>query len=639
MKKFRIALTMAALLAAFPVSAAAQSVRGVGATAVALDAVLTHLVNNVSTEVKQILQQALEETQGLEATFSTDFANYRGMTVSDIESITGNALNQVDNGLNSSLADLTRLEETVNAQVATQIRDSIHLANISWKNVAKDTEKLMIKFERGAAVIVDTTMIQVIRIIVLVGAFIILVIGVIVLVKKRAPGIVVGAIGLVLIIFCFTPFFSSLVSTWAKTSKVLALDDSVDPPQILIITPASFNFGDKGTLQVLGMNFLPAKGSSKLMVGKDSANAMAVESRASINPASIALPLEIFSGQSGTYYLKLVRDDGKESPVFSLYTQKPEQVPIRISFTVWQTGKMKSDLTALHQVNTWQTDHGWGNTTKTYQSMYTPPVPFATKDFTKNPITDNNLSSLTENITGTSLLINYTLTSGPSWDTWRGWYQADYTVHSSMTDFNANTRQFADHGTATLYYDEETQQVSATKSARVLHLGLISFQARMGGTLTAQGASPASAARLPAFAKSLATNAVPAEELFAPQGSFRAASVAAPAISAPLTGRSAGTYLRAFARPSAAQPSTAPQARTLRLNQNTQITFDLGGAPQVPGFEPAQTWYDVSVSFGDVSQAITSGTGQKSVMDNHGKVIMTFATDSSGKLSMTWMNN
>jgi hypothetical protein len=618
-----------------------ETVGGIAVAAGALDALLGDVINKVSGEVKTILNQAKSEAQALEGTVGTDLFRFENMTVADIESLTGNSLNQVDNTLNAAIADITRLENRIDAQAAAQIRDAVHLANITWKNVSKDTEKLVVKFEQGVAVIVDSSLVQLIRIITLICAFVVLIVGVIILIKVRIPGIVVASVGLLIVIFCFTPLFSGLVSNWSSISKTIKLDDSVDPPQILVISPTALKFNDRGTMDLLGMNFLPKAGSSKLMIGRDQNNLLP-ENRASINPNKISVPLEVFTKASGTYYVRIDRDDTNKSAIFTVYVQRPEQIPVRISYTIWQNGIWSAQSVGYYQIRKTQDDHGWGDTTKSYYETYTPLVPWISRSFSKNEISRNHLSDLTENLSGTGLQINYRLKSGPWWDRWRGWYNADYTIALENTTYG-DTKGLAEHGEKTLYFDEETGHVSAVQNTTYLGLGVSSYEMKLGGAISAKGSMVI--ARRSAFHLSdiLKNRLVKSENIMIGRNAFKSIPLPAGSKFKPLTGKktSPAYFLRPFRRVST-QP-VSPMLNTVdsafRMASQTQTVFDLGQAPAVPGFQSQQTWYDVAVVFGDASQALSGKTGQSAIYDSGGNILMTFYTDDQGELYMTWMHD
>jgi hypothetical protein len=612
-----------------------ETIAGIGAATGALSSLLNGVIDKVSDETKAILGQALQEANALESTLTTDLSQFENVTVADIERLTGNTLSQVDNTLQSSIADITRLEDKINAQVAGQIRDAVHMANVTWAKVAKDSAKLVLKIERGAAVIIDTSLVQVVKIITLVCAFIVLIIGVIVLIKRRTPGIIISSIGLVLIIFCLTPFFNSLVSNWSNIREAVTLDDSVDPPEILIIAPSSANFGETGTMAILGMNFLPKKDTSKLMLGT-AQNALRQESRASIGPNKIDVPLDVFTKASGTYFIRIDRDDSQKSAIFSFYVSRPNEVPLAISFTIWQTGRWSAQSSGSLQVRELQDEHNAGNTTRSYQSIYTPPSPWRSTSFTKNELRSNNISVLTENLVGNSLKVNFNLTSGPFYDRWRGWYDADYAISLENSNLG-DTRGMAEHGETTLYYDEETGSVSAVKSNRYASLGVASYELALGGTLSPIGAVSAAAGRLPAkLSEILKGSLIRSDSAFLDPRAFRRVGLLAGSNRAPL-------FTQHVAVPHAPVRDAVPLLDNLRhafaVPRQSQIVFSLGTAPAAPGFSPQQTWYDVAVVFGSMSKAFSGKTGQTPVFNDEGKIVMTFDTGSDGTLFMTWMND
>ena len=617
-----------------------ETVAGIGVVATALNEVLDNVIDKVSGEVKDILNQAKSEAMGLESTIGSDLFRLEDVLIADIERLTGNTLNQADNMLQASLADITRLEARIDVQMAKQIRDAVHLANVTWKNVAKDAERLVVKIEQGTAVIVDSSLIQLVRIITLICAFAVLIVGVIVLIKNRVPGIVVASVGLLIVIFCFTPLFPALVSNWSKISEVVKLDDSIDPPQILVVSPASLKFNDKGQLEILGMNFLPKTGSSRLMVGRD-ANHLSAEGRASVQPNKISVPLESFTKASGLVVYRIERDDGQKSADMTLYVQKPEQIPIRISYTIWQSGIWSSQSAGYYQVRKTLDEHGWGDTKKNYYETYAPVSMWTSTGFTKNEISVNHRYDLTENLSGTGLQINYSLKSGPWWDQWRGWYNADYTITLMNTNYG-DTRGLAEHGEKTLYFDEETGEVSAVRNSVFQGLGISSYEMKLGGKIFAKGAPVIAVKKRFNMGEVLYRSMTSAGSPVIRRSAFKSMPLPQDVRFKPLTGGSNSQvyFLKPFQRRGerTVLNITLPQENTFRMTAHSQTVFELGQAPSAPGFQPQQTWYDIAVVFGDSSESMTGKTGQTAVHDSQGNLLMTLYTDAQGKLFMTWMH-
>lgn len=600
------------------------AVGGTIAAAGAIKLMLQDLISQASEEVKAILEQAYNDISVLEATMATDLKDLEQMSMDDLDRITGERISDIDNMLQSTLSQLTLTGNLMNQNIAQQVQDAAHQSLVLWKSISKDLDKKINRIERGVAIILDSTMVQIVRIVVIIISLIIVIFGLRLIRKQKTVALFTTIIGALLLIFSLTPLFPKIVSTFGAVDEEIPLNAKLPPPEIFAIRPgASLEWHQTGNLEFLGFNLLSHEGSSKLHWGMNENN-MRIDHSAAIDPLKVTLPMRIITESSGSYYLKIERADGEATPTMSLYVKKPEEISVRIDYRIWQRGQWRSTLEPKDpfKIRITKDNHSYKTTKKCYDRKYTRKY-WHMDSFRKNVIKKNKLEDLQENIVNNVLQIHFCLKSGPFYDRWRGWYHADYYTSYSRSE-PGTTEEMATSGNLVLYLDEETGNVSLRNMGILLDTSKVSFYEKMvGGRIRVRTATiePTPVA-LPYWHQIRRRQITrPTQVLLSPQRISR--------VSAEL------------------RPRSIKLRRDLSLSSRLQGIFRnfkqvkkkilLGKAPSINGFTGELTYYDALVVSRDINKSELNKTGLTPIYDNNGILVIKFETDQQSQLWINWL--
>lgn len=609
------------------------AVGGTIAAAGAIKLMLQDLISQASEEVKAILEQAYNDISVLEATMATDLKDLEQMSMDDLDRITGERISDIDNMLQSTLSQLTLTGNLMNQNIAQQVQDAAHQSLVLWKSISKDLDKKINRIERGVAIILDSTMIQIVRIVVIIISLIIVIVGLRLIRKQKTVALFTAITGALLLIFSLTPLFPKIVSTFGAVDEEIPLNAKLPPPEIFAIRPgASLEWHQTGNLEFLGFNLLSHEGSSKLHWGTNENN-MPIDHSAAIDPLKVTLPMHIITERSGSYYLKIERADGEVTPTMSLYVKKPEEISVRIDYRIWQRGQWRSTLEPKDpfKIRITKDNHSYKTTKKCYDRKYTRKY-WHMDSFRKNVIKKNKLEDLQENIVNNVLQIHFCLKSGPFYDRWRGWYHADYYTSYSRSE-PGTTEEMAISGNLVLYLDEETGNVSLRNTSIF-----------------------AATSRLPFYEKMLGGKILARATTIEPRIETRPSAVVYPSWNQ--------IRRRQFTLPTQVLLSTQPINRVsfksragriqlrpgLRLSSRLQNIFRdkygrkevnkkilLGKAPSINGFTGERTYYDALVVSRDINKSELNKTGLTPIYDNNGILVIKFETDQQNRLWINWL--
>jgi hypothetical protein len=638
-----------------PVMSLVGTVAGTIAVIGSIKMMLSDLIQEASDEVKAILQQAFTEVEALESSLMADVADLSDAALADIDELLGSNLERIDTILQATLAQLSQYTDKLDTIVATQIQNAVHEANVTWNTALQDLDRLSVKIGNGVAVIVDNVFIQILRIIVIVGAFIVLIIGVITLSKKRTPGFIISGIAAVLLIFSFTPLFAMATASFGVASEELTLDPELLYPRFLRVRPGiNLSFKQDGTIEILGMNLLSKDGPSKLLFGTNS-NQLKESPQATISDVKVNVPMEIITQNSGRYYMKLQRADGQESETLSFYIPRPEEIPIRIDYTIWQSGQFRQEFTGLFQIRDSQSIHKIHKSTRrSYSRIYTPDNRFGflnwrSVSYTRTNVIESHMSDLKVNLEGSGLRVDFKLRSGSIWDNYDGKYHADYQIVNQRTD-NGTTREQAVHGSKILYFDQETSSISATKNSFYNDTFMVDLTPNILGGQVYKIGSTATLGTIKPISQKLESIKLQNFQI-----DLQKSLQTLPRIQSDVQFKNfSGTnsILKALPKPversvesSSTESSTelilAPillEAFFFIPQTESYVDFTLGAAPDLPGFTPSKTYYDVIVQMPDQVQKILKNKSASSeVMNDEGKVLFQFYIENE-ELHVKWLH-
>lgn len=622
------------LLALPPQSVGNPSLAAVGGTIAAAGAIklmLEDLIDQASEEVKTILEQAYNDISVLEASMATDLKDLEQMTMDDLDRITGARISDIDNMLQSTLSQLTLVGNLMNQNIAQQIQDAAHQSLVLWKNISKDLDKKISRIERGVAIILDSTMIQIVRIVVIIISLIIVIVGLRLIRKQKTVGLFTAITGAFLLIFSLTPLFPKIVSTFGAVDEEIPLNAKLPPPEIFAIRPgASLKWHQKGNLEFLGFNLLSHEGSSKLHWGTNENN-MRVDHSAAIDPLKVTLPMHIITESSGSYYLKIERADGEVTPTLSLYVKKPEEISVRVDYRIWQRGQWRSTLVAQ---DPWKIrkDQGIHKLAKKTRKCY--DYKFSEKDwhidsFEKKIIKNDHMDELQENIVNNVLKVHFCLKSGTKFNKWHGRYYADYYPSYSRSE-PGTTEEMATSGNVVLYFDEEKGNVSLRNTSIFAVTSRVSFYEKMlGGKILARATTiePIIEARPGAVAYRSWNQirrrqfTLPTQVLLSPQRIRRVSAELQPRRIKLKSGLVLSSRLR----------------NIFRKFKQVKKKILLGKAPRVNGFTGELTYYDALVVSRDINESKLNKTGLTPIYDNNGILVIKFETDQQNKLWLNWL--
>lgn len=633
-KPMAVFLFCVILLALPPQSVGDPSLAAVGGTIAAAGAIklmLQDLIDQASEEVKTILEQAYNDISVLEASMATDLKDLEQMTMDDLDRITGARISDIDNMLQSTLSQLTLTGNLMNQNIAQQIQDAAHQSLVLWKNISKDLDKKISRIERGVAIILDSTMIQIVRIVVIIISLIIVIVGLRLFIKQKTVGLFTAIIGALLLIFSLTPLFPKIVSTFGAVDEEIPLNAKLPPPEIFAIRPgASLKYHQTGNLEFLGFNLLSHEGSSKLHWGINENN-MRVDHSAAIDPLKVTLPMHIITESSGSYYLKIERADGEVTPTLSLYVKKPEEISVRIDYRIWQRGQWRSTLVAQ---DPWKIRKDQGIHKKTKKTRKCYDYKFRKKywnmdSFKKNISKNDNMNELQENIVNDVLKVHFCLESGHFFNKYHGRYYADYYASYSRSE-PGTTEEMATSGNLVLYLNEETGNISLRNTNIFLDTSKVSFyEKKLGGKILARATTiePRIEARPDAVAYRSWNQirrrqfTLPTQVLLSPQRIQRGS----------VQYRTRRLQLRPELRSSS-------QLRGIFRNfKQVNKKILLGKAPSVNGFTGELTYYDALVVSRDINKAELKKTGVTPIFDNNGILVIKFETDQQNKLWLNWL--
>jgi hypothetical protein len=600
----RLLLSLVLLLGPVGTSHGQASLLAVGSlvgAAAGLKAMLNDLVKTASDEVKQILNEALNGAADLEASMAEDLKDIEAMTMDDLDRITSNRVSDVDNVLQNAIAQLVQAGNQLDAALAQRIQDAIHQAQISWKMISQDIDQKLVRVERGVAIIVDAALIQVVRIAVIAVSAAIAVAGLLITRRTRRPGLIAAGAGGLLLIFSLTPAFASVISTFGRVSEEISLNAKLPPPEIIAVRPAvPPTYHQKGNLEFLGFNLLSPGGPSRLEWGTDQ-NHLSQYGPCTLTPVSAVAAMDQLTNASGAFYFRIARADTQFSQVVTVYVSKPEWIKVLVSYSVWQRGSLTATMDKTWQIRKNQDDHGWGKTTRPYNYGFSEGG-WKMTSFERTYVRMNNCQDLTENIVNDELRVSFELKSGPFYDRWRGWYDADYYTPLTHTGF-WSTQEQAMSGQGVYYLDPETGQVYV----RLLGLfndsyALSAYEMKIGGRF-----------------RHVSTGAQP---------------IGLPVHISPFRGVAFSKPAEAYEIPNAAVVTIPVQS--LAGYKTVGKEFCLATAPAVSGFTAAQTQYSVNVVFPQFTRSATNKYGVTPIADERGRTVMAFETR-DGQLWVKWL--
>lgn len=593
----------------------------IGAAA-ALSAVLKSAINEAAEEVRRILQEALTGAQNLEAATADDLRDLEKMTRDDLDRLTANRMSDLDNLLQGTLAQLIQAGNQIDAALANQIKDAIGKSLLLWDTISKDLDNKIIKIERGIAKILDASLIQIIRIALIIASVAMVIVGLILMKKIKKPALITMIAGAVLLVFSLTPLFPLALSNFRSIEKEIPLNTPLPPPSIFAVYPSPpLKWQQTGNIELIGLNFISHGGISSFLRG-DKADALVADETASFEPSKVSVSMKPVTQKSGTYYLKIIRNDadGKtvESQLITIYVQKPEEIPVSITYKIWQAGQWNSYSNTSWQIRVTQSDHSWGKTRKCYtRERYVEG--WHMKSFTKKEHSANKVDDLNERIENDYFKVDFCLTSGPKWDTYRGWYEADYILNLYRSR-PGNTEEMASRGELILYLDEETGQVKvATNTIFKEEFGIAAYEASLGGRISASQI-PAEQLKKSEIFDTIQEYTIEPKLYFKPKEWVKFKENPKKPIIEP------GRII---------DPSILE--RFLKNSKSVEREILVGKAPTVPGFAGEKAYYDVMVVFPTFRHAELNKEGTTPVYDDNGILVMSFDTDKHGQLWARWL--
>jgi len=558
------------------------SVAGVIASASAIKSMLSGLIDKASGEIQETLQQALNGITELENDLMKDLEGLENATMEDLDQITQDRLSEFNSMLESTLALILQLERDINMDLAIRVKSSIAEANETWVLISKDLDEKIIKTTKGICKVVDTATIQIIRIVVIICAFILVISAIFLLRKYKTQGYIALAIGSVFLIFSLTPWFGKAVTGIGLGADVLPNDGILPEPYILSTYPdaLSFNYDQHGNASIYGVNFVSDSAPSKLLFGTSVSNLRSLN-QSSINNTVIQFPCNSITNSSGTYYFQLNRGDGKKSQIINAYVSRPEEIQVKIEYTIWQVGQLRSYFATTDPFQVREV-HRCGRLESNVQSydgvwVCSAPDGGIIQDFLKDPINDRYLSDLNEYINSGIFHVDFNL----SCKTFNraGWYRADYYFSCFKDDIDYETIAMATSGVLVLYYDPETHRYN-TSSCRIID-GIKLYQK--------------------------------AERIKFSSTQTTAQNVRTIALKIP------GTLLQQEFRSAIYQGTTLPDLSGIIL---TNQEFKLGEAPDLPGFTPNQLKYDAVITSANVNEMVEHREESSVIRNRQGDIFM-----------------
>lgn len=586
---------------------------------------LEDLIRTASAEVRAILEEAFDEISLLENRLTMDLKNIEDIAMDDLDRFASGLVSDVDDLLQSTMAQLMRSANYVDAAAARQVQDAIHQAVILWERVSKDLDRKMILVQQGVAVIIDAAMVQAARITLMIIAIMIMILGFLLLrrVTLKKIAICIGIFGAALLIFGLTPLFPRAVSALGRGGEKLPLDAPASPPEIFAIRPsASLEFRQQGDLEFLGLELNAAGGATKLLSGR-SENTLREHTSAAVGPNKITIPLDDITSQSGVHFFRIDRADTQSTAIVVVYVREPAEIPVRINFSLWQRGTWSSHAINTLRIRNSQHIHKLINSTqRCYQSVL-PVRDWEIKRFTSNVIDSKHCSNIRAWIESSALQLNvgYCLTSGPIWDDYSGKYNADYFAHLERSERGA-TEEMATRGDVVLYLNPATGVIHSRNTGPIIpYSGLPLYERRLGGRITAQPEQtpPAAQPRIPWY------------EVRRRVGMHPAMSPISPQKITSISGLHAPLQLPGHAFPPGWQLPLFPGGGS-HANK-----FLLGRAPEVPGFAGDQTVYSALVVSSLINASALNKTGMTPVYNDRGILVLNFETDNRAQLWVTWL--
>jgi hypothetical protein len=194
-------LVIAMLLIETPLKSNPLAVAGVIATAGAAKSMLSNLIEQTNGELQETLKQSLNGINLLESDIMEDLEGLENATMEDLDKITQNRLAEFNTMLESTLAMIMQLETSLNIDMAIRVKASIAEASATWLLISQDIDNKILKTTKGIYLTIDNASIQVLRIVVVICAFVLIISAIFILRKHKIPGYISLFIGVIVLIF------------------------------------------------------------------------------------------------------------------------------------------------------------------------------------------------------------------------------------------------------------------------------------------------------------------------------------------------------------------------------------------------------------------------------------------------------